>query len=87
MDSQYSTEGQDASGRHYDNRHEGDDNSMEDLAVESDPVVPSSSLGAPTSTVRATSPMGMAMAPNGSEFRQRSIVLYPRLKLRIPSLQ
>ncbi|KAG7531701.1 hypothetical protein FFLO_04143 [Filobasidium floriforme] len=65
MDSQYSTQGQDANGRHYNNRHEGDDNSMEDLAVESDPVVPSSSLGAPTSTVRATSPMGMAMAPNG----------------------
>jgi hypothetical protein len=79
MDSQYSTQGQDASGRHYNNRHEGDDDSMEDLAVESDPVVPSSSLGATTSTVRATSPMGMAMAPNGSEFRNRSVFMYPRL--------
>lgn len=80
MDSQYSTQGQDASGRHYDNRHEGDDNSMEDLAVESDPVVPSSSLGASTPTVRATSPMGMAMAPNGSEFRKRAVVTCPRLR-------
>jgi hypothetical protein len=44
----------------------GDDNAMEEMAGDVEVVMPSSA-GGPGSIARATSPMGMAMPPGGSE--------------------
>ena len=67
IDSQYYDRSQDLSGRNYDHGHEGDDNAVENLAVEADHAAPNASLSAQQPVARATSPMGMAMAPGGSE--------------------